>query len=77
MLMGEGPRSRSCFASMETLEGIEESCAARLAGNQYQYSALSHRTRILLRRDKERYVRGLAEDVECHLDVSDLMPIEL
>ena len=36
--------------------------------------ALSHRIRDLLRRDKERCVRGLAEDVECHLNVNDLRP---
>ena len=35
---------------------------------------LSRRTRALLRRDKERYVRGLAEDVECHLNANDLRP---
>ena len=28
----------------------------------------------LLRRDKERYVRGLAEDVECHLNANVLRP---
>ena len=32
-----------------------------------QYRVLSHRTRALMRRDKERYVRGLSEDVKCHL----------
>ena len=61
--IGERPRSRSGFTSVETLESIE-SRAARLAGNHDQYRALSRRTRTLLRRDKERYVRGLAEDVE-------------
>ena len=59
---------------METLESIEESRAARLAGNHDQYRALSRRTRTLLRRDKKRYVRGLAEDIECHLNANDLRP---
>ena len=60
---------------METLESIEESRAARLAGNHdHQYRALSRRTGALLRRDKERYVRGLAEDVVCHLNANDLRP---
>ena len=69
---GERPRSRSGFTSVETLESIEESRAARLAGDHDQYRALSCRTRTLLRRDKERYVRGLAQDVECHLNTNDL-----
>ena len=55
--IGECPMSQSGFASVETLESIEESRAARLAGNHDQYRALSRRTRTLLRRDKERYVR--------------------
>ena len=46
------------------LKSIEESRAASLAGNHDQHRSLSHRTRTLLRRDKERYVRGLAEEVE-------------
>ncbi|KAG0723665.1 Dipeptidase 3 [Chionoecetes opilio] len=58
----------------ETLEKIEESRAARLAGNQDQHRALSRRTRTLLGRDKERYVRSLAEDVEGHLNANDLRP---
>ena len=70
----ERPRSRSGFTSVETLESIEERRAARLARNHDQYRALSRRTRTLLERDKERYVRGLAEDVECHLNANDLRP---
>ncbi|KAG0721028.1 hypothetical protein GWK47_047281 [Chionoecetes opilio] len=58
----------------ETLGNIEESCAARLAGNQDQHRALSRRTRTLLGRDKDRYVRSLAEDVEGHLNANDLRP---
>ena len=60
---GERPRSRSGFIPVETLESIEESRAARLAGDYDQYRALSRKTWGLLRRDKERYVRGLTEDV--------------
>ncbi|XP_045130251.1 uncharacterized protein LOC123515575 [Portunus trituberculatus] len=33
------------------------------------------RTRALLRRDMKRYVRGLAEDIECHLNANDLRPV--
>ena len=57
---------------METLDSIVRSCAARLTGNQDQYGALSRRTRTLLRRDKERYVRSLMEDVEGYLNANDL-----
>ena len=71
--IGERSRSRSDFTSVETLECIEESCAARFAGNHDQNRALSHRTRAHLRRDK-KYFRGLAEDVECHLNANDLRP---
>ncbi|KAG0713018.1 X-linked retinitis pigmentosa GTPase regulator-interacting protein 1 [Chionoecetes opilio] len=72
--IGERPRSRRGFVSTETLEKIEESRAARLAGNRDQHRALSRQTRTLLRRDKERYVRSLAEDVEGHLNANDLRP---
>ncbi len=67
-----GPRPKCGFASEETLENNEKSRAARPAGNQDRYRALSHRTRALLRRDKERYVRSLAEEVEGHFNVNDL-----
>ncbi len=52
------------MASEETLRAIEESRAGRLTENRGHYKTLSRRTRALLRRDKERYVRALAEDVE-------------
>ena len=67
-------RPTSKTSLVETLESIEESRTARLAGNHDQYRALSCRTRTLLRREKERYVRGLAKDVECHLNADDLRP---
>ncbi|KAG0728658.1 hypothetical protein GWK47_003676 [Chionoecetes opilio] len=72
--IGERTRSRRGFVSTETLEKIEESHAARLAGNQDQHRALSRRTRPLLGRDNERYVRSLAEAVEGHLNANDLRP---
>ncbi|KAG0721629.1 hypothetical protein GWK47_046104 [Chionoecetes opilio] len=68
--IGERPRSRCGFVSTETLENIEESSGS----NQDQHRALSPRTRTLLGRDKERYVRSLSEDVEGHLNVNDLRP---
>ena len=72
--IGERPRSRSGVASEETLTTIEESRAARLAGNRDQYRALARRTRALLRRDKERYVKDLAEEVEGCLSANNLKP---
>ena len=33
------------------------------------------RTRTLLKINKERYVRSLAEDVECHLNANDLKSV--
>ena len=72
--VGERPRQRGGVASAGTLENIEESRAARLAGDRARYRALSRRTRTLLRRDKERFVRGLVEEVEGHLNVNDLRP---
>lgn len=54
---------RSGGSSRKTLENIEESRAARLVGDSERYRNLSRRTRIPLRRDKERYVRGLDEEV--------------
>ncbi|KAG0724089.1 hypothetical protein GWK47_041387 [Chionoecetes opilio] len=72
--IGERPGSRRGFVSTETLENIEESRAARHVGNQDQYRAMSPRTRTLLRRDKERDVRILAEDVEGYLNANDLRP---
>ena len=54
------------------LDSIEESHAARLGGNHDQYRVLTCRTKTLLRRDKGRYVRGLMEDIECHLNANDL-----
>ena len=41
------------FASAETLDSIEKSRAARLAGSRDQYRVLSRKARTLLRKDKE------------------------
>ena len=51
--VGGRPRSHGGFPSAGTLDSIEKSRAAKLAGNQDQYRTLSCRTRTLLRRDKE------------------------
>ena len=39
-----------------------------------QYRALSRKTRTILKRDKEWYVRNLAENAEGHLRANDLKP---
>ena len=39
-------RPQNVFALVETLESIEESHTARLAGNRDKYKALSHRTEL-------------------------------
>ena len=53
------PRSQDGFALAKTLDSIEKSRAAKLAGSRDQYRALCRRTRTLLRKE---YVRSLAED---------------
>ncbi len=57
-----------------SLRNIEDSRAARLAGNLDTYRFLSCRTRTLLWRDKERYVRDLAEEVEGNLNANQFGP---
>ena len=72
--IGECPRSWSGFTSVETLNRIEEIRIARLAVDHDQYRALSRRTRIFLRRNNDRYLSDVAEDIECHLNATDLRP---
>ena len=72
--LGARPRSRRGFVTRETLDLIEESRTARLAGNRRQHRNLTRSTRASLRRDKERYVRDIAEQVEGHFSANDLSP---
>ena len=72
MKLSKPPRDGVASAGM--LENIEKGRATRLAGNWDQYRALTRRTRALLRRDKERYVRSLAENFEDHFNANDLRP---
>ena len=53
---------------------MEESCAARLDGNLEWHRNLTHSARALPSRDKERYVRGVAEEVKSHFRANDLSP---
>ena len=61
----ETRRSRSVFTSVETLDSIGESYAAKLAENRDQYRALTRRTRTLPRKEKEKYFRAATDDIEC------------
>ena len=72
--LGARPRSRRSFITGEMLNIVEESRAARLAGNLRQHRNLTRSAKALLRRDKERYVRGIAEQVEGHFRANDLSP---
>lgn len=47
---------------------------ARLVGNQDQHKCLSIRTTARLRRDKERNVKSLAEDMEGHFNANGMYP---
>lgn len=71
MCMRECPRSRGGFVWAETLECAEESSTEMLAWNRDQYRALARRTKTLVRRDRDRYVRSLAEEVEGQLNAND------
>lgn len=66
--------SRSSVVSRETLKNAEESRAISLAEDSERCRTISGKTRTLKRRDKERYGRGFAEDVESSLDENDLRP---
>ena len=68
------PRSRSGVASPETVEIIDMSRTARLAGDRVQYRTLTRRARAHLREDKESYVRGIAEEVEDNFNANFLRP---
>lgn len=58
----------------ETLASNTENRSVRLTGSRDQYRTLSCTTKALLRKDNERYVKGLAEDIESHLHGNDLRP---
>ena len=72
--IGDRPRTRQNIISQETLEATDTCRTARLAGNRELHRSLVRRTRTLLRRDKEQYIRNLAEEVEGHFLVNDLRP---
>lgn len=47
----------------ETVANTDESYGTRVVGNYDQYRALSSTTPVLVRGDKERYIRLLSEDI--------------
>ena len=72
--IGVRPRTRQNTISLETLEATEACRKARLNGNQVLRRSMVRRARTLLRRDKEQFIRNLAEEVEGHFLVNDLRP---
>lgn len=54
------------------LESIKNADAGKLIGNQDCYRVLSNRNKAPLRRDMERYVRSLPEDIESNIKANDL-----
>ena len=71
--IGEKPRIKESFITSETLAAIEESRRARLNKSDLRWD-LRRQARSSLRRDKERYVRGLLDVVEKHLNTGDSKP---
>ncbi len=53
---------------------MKESRAARLVGDLKRHRNLTRSARASLRMDKERYVRGIAEEIEGHFRANDLSP---
>nr|XP_027207908.1 uncharacterized protein LOC113801282 [Penaeus vannamei] len=62
--IGERPRTRQNYISLEILEATDVCRMARLNGNQDLRRSLVRRARTLLRRDKEHFIRNLAEEVD-------------
>jgi len=72
--LGVRPRRRRRVVSDETLNTIEMSRAARLDGNHVLHRELSCSARASLRMDQERYIRGIADELEGHFAQNDLRP---
>ncbi|XP_069977663.1 uncharacterized protein [Penaeus vannamei] len=71
--IGERLRTRQNFISLETLEAADTCHMACLNGNRGLRRSLVCKARTLLRRDKEQFIRNLAEEVG-HFLVNDLHP---
>ncbi|XP_069983535.1 uncharacterized protein [Penaeus vannamei] len=72
-MIGVRLRAIQNFISQETLEATDACRAARLTGDRELHRSV-RRTRSLLVRDKEQFIRSLAEEVEGHFIVNDLCP---
>ncbi|XP_069972960.1 uncharacterized protein [Penaeus vannamei] len=72
--IGERTRAGRYFISQETLDATDACRAARLAEDRDLHHSQVRRTRSLLRRDKEQFLRNFAEEVEGHFLVNDLRP---
>ncbi|XP_069976479.1 uncharacterized protein [Penaeus vannamei] len=72
--IGECLRTRQNFISLETLEATDACCVARLNNNRDLRCSLVCRVRLLLRRDKEQFIRNLAEEIKSNFLVNDVRP---
>ena len=72
--LGVKRRKKKSFVTEETLQTIERSRAARLHGDSRTYRALKREVQSKLSRDKEAWVKGIAEVVERNLWSGDCRP---
>ncbi|XP_069976317.1 uncharacterized protein [Penaeus vannamei] len=72
--IGVRPRAIQSFISQEILETTDACLAARPTGDREIHRSHVRKTRSLFRRDKEQFIRSLAEEVEGHFLVNDLHP---
>ena len=72
--VGFRPRSGGGSPSAETLAAVEESRAARLAGDNRRHSDLVKRNKAQLRAVRERVVSELAGEAEDGFNRNDLRP---
>ena len=72
--LGVRPCRRGRGILDKSLNTMEMSHAARLNGNHVLHRELSCSARPPLRVDKERYVRGIVEQLEGHVAQNDIRP---
>ena len=63
--LGTHLRAKKNFVSQGTLDTIDQSRRARLNGRAELFRELRRKTVRVLRVDKEAYVRGICEGVDC------------
>ncbi|XP_069971661.1 uncharacterized protein [Penaeus vannamei] len=70
--IGNSPRAKQNFISQEALQATDACRAAHLTRDRDLHHSQVRRTQSLLRRDKEQFIRSLAEEVEDHFFVNFL-----